>query len=123
MRLSDLEVGKKVVVLTLGDNIMRVPHQNDQVLTAQVTKIGRKYVTVMTDDSPRLELKFDHTADFREFVVVGSPHHELFLTKEDVMKEQEKMKLIQQFNRMPLLSKLSRLSVEELKQIMAMLSK
>lgn len=101
MEKSDFKIGQKVYLKIIkGSNAARyiskdeVNNFESWIDEKVVTKIGKKYITVMdSTESTYGEEKFDITQNFRHYYTVGSANYVLYLSKEDILKDMECEKL------------------------------
>ena len=79
MTRSDFKVGQTVYLKTICHAFDC--WENERLIEAVVTKIGRKYIHV--SDGPYREYRFDINDNFRQ-VTAYTPSYRLYLSKQDI---------------------------------------
>lgn len=90
-----IKVGQRVYLKIIkGSNAARYIDKDEAdnielwIKEKVVTKIGRKYITVMDSvESTCGEEKFDITENFAHYYTVGNAEYELYLSKEDILDD------------------------------------
>ena len=93
MEKKDFKVGQDVYVkIVEGSN--RARRMNDKsnidnwIEEKIVTKIGNKYITVANKDDKEWGIeKFDITNNFNHYYTCGGQDYELYLSREDILKD------------------------------------
>lgn len=91
MDKKDFKIGQIVYLrIVEGSNAARrIDKSNKEawILKKEVTKIGKKYISVANVGEPRWgEEKFDIQNNFSHYYTVGGQDYELFLSKEDIIR-------------------------------------
>lgn len=97
MEKSDFKIGQKVYLKIIkGSDAARYINKDEKnnfdswIKEKVVTKIGRKYITVMdSTESTYGEEKFDITQNFKHYYTVGSADYVLYLSRDDILKDME----------------------------------
>ena len=99
MEKKDFKIGQNVY-LKIVEGSNRARRINDKcnidnwIEEKTVTKIGNKYITVANPNNTEWgEEKFDVTNNFNHFYTCGGQDYELFLSKEDILRDLESEKL------------------------------
>jgi len=92
-RKLDLKVGQEVVVrIIVGSNASRrekmtLDNIDNWCFAGEVTKIGRKYITAKFNNWQ--EYQFEIESDYRNKYTYGGADYQLYLSKDEVVKEME----------------------------------
>lgn len=98
MDKKDFKIGQIVYLKIIeGSNAARYidkPNKEEWILEKEVTKIGRKYISVARVGDTRFgEEKFDIQNNFRHYYTVGGQDYELFISKKQILEHMESEEL------------------------------
>lgn len=99
MEKKDFKIGQIVYLkIVEGSNVARYISDKSNIENwikeKVVTKVGNKYISVANSDDDRWgEEKFDIQNHFWHYYTAGGQNYELFLSKEDIVKDLESEKL------------------------------
>jgi hypothetical protein len=92
-RKLDLAVGQKVAVkIEEGSNASRYKNMsleniNEWCFDGEVTKVGRRYITVKFGGW--YEEQFEIDSDYRQKYTIGGSDYKLYLNRDEIMEEKE----------------------------------